>query len=246
MLRVRGWGDVVWGNVTLAIATVVLAIASGVGGAKRPWPWIVGSAAFILIHTAASAARDRSIVRRLGRDYDRVQRRAVQIVADLGQLAADRHDLWMVDIYLPEWRWSIGFRRPVVTRALALSRQLSVAIVDARPQPPSVDPAIGPHGECFSTQRPLVWLDEAIYGQTPDNVWSTYDAASNSELSAAYGVLAVAPLVDQLGKNCCGVLAVHVKPERETVVRALGAMQSDEGRRRMHNACIDLNGLLSR
>lgn len=242
----NGWGDVVWGKVALAIATAVLAVASAVGGDKRPWGWILGSAAFLIVHTAVNAARDQSIVRRLGRDYDRVQLRAVQVVADLGQLAADRFDLWMIDLYLPEWRWSIGRKRPFLHRERELRRQLSVSLVDARPQPPIVDLTVGPHGECFTSERPLMWFDDTQHDPSPDNTWPRYDPARNADLATVYGVLSLSPLTDQLGRTCIGVLAVHVEPERDTAVRALGALQSPEGRRRIHNACIDLNGLLSR
>lgn len=243
-MSVRGWGDLVWGNVSLALATVILAVASAVGGDDRPWPWIVVSAAFIVVHTAANAVRDRSIIRRLGRDYDRVQRRAVQIVADLGELAADKYDLWMIDLYLPEGHWSITRKWPIVHRDRRLSRQLSVSLVDARPQPPVVDLGIGPHGDCFTQEQPLLWFDEQAHSSISGNKWQDYDAATNARLAGAYGVLSVSPLVDQLGKHCVGILAVHVQPERDAVVQALGALASLKGRRQIHNACVDLNGLL--
>lgn len=241
-----GWSDLVWGPVTVSIAAAVLAIASAVGGDDRPWPWIIGSAGFIVVHTAVNAARDQSIVRRLGRDYDRVQRRAVQVVSDLGELAAAKYDLWMIDLYVPATLWRIKRTWPFFAKRLELRRQLSVSLVDARPQPPVVDISTGPHGECYSTSEPLIWFDPSEHGHAPGNRWDQYDGAANGRLAAVYGVLSITPVVDQLGKNCNGVLAVHVEPEREAAVQAIGVLQSHEGRRRLHNACVELNGLLSR
>lgn len=121
-MKGSGWMDILWGPVTVSIATVVLAVASVVGGEDRPWAWVIGSAAFIIVHTIVSSIREQSIVRRLGRDYDRVQRRAVQVVADLGQLAADQFDLWMVDLYLPTRRYRLSKTRPFLIRERELSR----------------------------------------------------------------------------------------------------------------------------
>lgn len=241
-----GWSDLLWGPVTLAAATTILAIASAVGGNHRPWPWIIGSAGFIVLHTAVNSARDRSIVRRLGRDYDRVQRRAVQVVSDLGELAAAKYDLWMVDLYVPAARWSLTRTRPFLHRSTELHRELSVSLMDTRSQPPVVDIANGPHGECYSKGQPIIWFDPDEHGATSDNRWDHYDDDENANLAAVYGVLSVTPVMDQLGKNCNGVLAVHVQPEREAAVQALGLLRSQEGRRRLNNACVELNGLLSR
>ncbi|MHB8288698.1 MAG: hypothetical protein ACYDEY_05595 [Acidimicrobiales bacterium] len=242
-----GIGEIVWGKVSLALATVLLAVAGAIGGNRQPWIWVlIAAAVFIIVHTAARAARDNDIVRRLGRDYDRVQRRAVQIVSDLGQLAADRFDLWMIDLYLPHRRWRVSLSWPFLAVSDELLRQLSVSLIDARPQKPVLDPRTGPHGECFSQSQPLIWFDEGEHGHQPDNAWCRYDTTTNAELARVYGVLNVSPLVDQLGDNCIGVLAIHVAPERDAVVRALGALCSHEGRRRIHNACVDLNGLLGR
>ena len=248
MLGRHPWVDLVFGRVSLALATAVLAIASAVGGDKRPWFWIIGSVTFIIVHTAVNAARDRSIVRRLGRDYDRVQRRAVQVVSDMGQLAADRFDLWMIDLYLPSWRRSFVSHWPFIERERVLSRQLSVSLIDARPQPPSVDLSTGPHGKCFKEAQPLLWFDQEVHGPSPGthNAWGTFDEGTNAKLARVYGVLSVSPLVDQLGKHCVGVLAIHVEPERDMALKALGALQSPKGRLRINNACVDLNGLLLR
>lgn len=240
------WGELIWGPVTLAVATVTLAIVSAVGGSKRPWPWIIGSAGFIILHTVVNSIRNRNIARRLGNDYERIQRRAVQVVSDLGQLAADNFDLWMIDLYLPRWRYSWKRGWPFLTRQRELSRQLSVSLIDARPQPPTLDAGAGPHGRCFSEAAPLIWFNQHEDSAAPDNAWSSFDEQTNIRLSEVYGALSVSPLVDQLGKNCLGVLAVHVESDPDKTVKALGALRSTEGKRRINNACVELNGLLAR
>ncbi|HMS12471.1 MAG TPA: hypothetical protein PKD80_05175 [Microthrixaceae bacterium] len=240
------WSEFLWGPVTATLATVVLAVASVVGGADRPWLWIIGSAAFLIIHTMVSSALEQSVVRRLGRDYDRVQHRAVQIVADLGQLTADQFDLWMVDLYLPRWRYSWQGRFPFIGRSRSLERQLSVSLIDARPQPPSVDPFAGPHGSAFAGGQPVLWFDGSMLAANPDNAWTSYATQENKRLAGVYGVLNVVPLVDQLGKNCVGVLAVHVAPEPDRALRALGALTTPEARRRLTNACVEMNGLIAK
>ncbi len=154
--------DLLWGRVTRTAATVILAIVSTVGGTHRPWPWIIGAAAFLVVHSVVSATRDRSIVRRLGRDYDRVLTRVLQVVSDLGEIAADRYGLWIVDLYVPESRWSLKRAWPPLQRHRELSRQLSISLADARAQPPFIDPTVGPHGEAYSKSRPVLWIDEGV------------------------------------------------------------------------------------
>lgn len=149
-------------------------------------------------------------------------------------------------MYLPERRTRLAARRPFVTRRVHLSRELSVSLTDARAQPPYLDPAVGPHGECFTNETPLLWFNEATLGDQPENAWKAYDADTNRRLAEAYGVLSVTPILDQLSKNCVGVLAVHVEPEPSVALQALGVLQQGEGRRRLKNACVELNGLLVR
>lgn len=235
--------DLLWGSATVTIATVVLAVASVVGGEKRPWAAIIGSAAFIIVHTIVNHYRDRSIARSLGRDYDRVQRRAVQIVSDLGQ--DSQFELWMVDVYVPIWKWSLHTSRPFLSRSRELARQLSVSLVDVRPQPPFVDPETGPHGRCFVTEQPVLWFDERFAPDDPNNAWTQFSDDVNTGLQRAYGALSVSPLVDQLGKDCRGVLAIHVEPTEQAALAALGILRSAKGRNAIHNACVELNGLLA-
>lgn len=233
-------GDLLWGRVTLASATVLLALAGAAGADAPHWELLMGSASFIIIHTSVNAHRDRSIVRRLGLGYDLVQVTMIGILYDLGRLAADRFDLWTVDLYLPRWRWSLGLRRPFVHRRRVLARQLSVALVQGRHQPPVVDGAAGLHGTSFSRERPLLWYESSL-ALPSENAADSLPHAVNEELLHDYGVLSVYPLLDQVGNRCKGVLAVHVSPDADTSLRAVGALDSPEGRHRIHRACVEIH-----
>ena len=147
-----------WGPVTAVVATVTLAIAGVTGGGGLLWTVLIGVAAvFLVVHSFVSRMLEQSIIRRLGRDYDKVQQRVVRVVADLGDLTG-MYDLWMIDLYLPANRYRLTMRFPFIVRTEVLDRQLSVSLVDARPQPPSVDSMMGPHGEAYRSGAPVLWM----------------------------------------------------------------------------------------
>ena len=243
MLYRYPWVELIFGRVTLAIATVVLAIACTV----MSWVFIVGSAIFLIVHTVINSARDQNIVRRLGINYDRVQRSATQLISDLGHLS--RFDIWMVDIYLPARRWSLSGKPFFINRSRILSRQLSVSLIDSLHQPPSVGPSSGPYLQSFERAEPLLWFDRDRHRDHPVEASLAFYETAKSDLAKnlakTYGMLGVFPLVDQLNKNCIGVLAVHVKPELDIALMALGVLQTEQGRYRINNACVELNGLLA-
>lgn len=249
----QGWYTFLWGPVPVTVATVVLAAAGTISSDEPMLFLVLPSAVFIVLHAVVRANKDKSMIRRLGRHYDHVQRRSVQVVSDLGRLTGNRFDLWMVDLYLPVTHATVAWRWPFLIRQQELSRQISVSLVDTRPQEPSLDSQVGPHGRCFTSGKPLIWFDETdlrhsdnVLQPPVENLWRSLHPAENEELSKVFGVLSVSPLVDQLGKNCVGVLAVHVAPERATALHAHGALRSVEGRQRITNACVELNRLLAR
>lgn len=248
----RGWYTFLWGPVPVTVATVGLT-ATGIISSDEPMLFVVlPTGAFIILHAAMRAIKDKSMIRRLGRHYDHVQRRSVQVVSDLGRLTGNQFDLWMVDLYLPVTQASLAWRWPFLVRQQELSRQISVSLVDTRPQEPSLDSQVGPYGTCFTSAKPVIWFDETdlrpsddVLQPSVENLWRSLNPAENKKLSKVFGVLSVSPLVDQLGKNCVGVLAVHVAPERDKALHAHGALRSLEGRQRVTNACVDLNRLLA-
>lgn len=234
------WVDFTFGRVTQVFATIALSVTCAV----KVWMWVFISALFLLIHTVINVARDRNIVRRLGKNYEQVQRRAVQIISDLGRIS--HFDLWIVDIYLLLNQWTFVRRLPLLKRQKCLSRQLSVSLIDALHQTPSSVnlSSSSPYVECFNEIRPLLLYDHQVHGSYAGNGSIIMYEQADSDLYKVHGVLSIFPLVDQNKKHCVGVIAIHVKPEQDLSLKALGVLQSELGRYNINNACVDLNGLL--
>lgn len=249
------WIEFLFGKVTLAIATVLLAIACTV----MLWPLMIGSAIFWIFHTIVNTAHDKNIVSRLGRNHDRVQRRVTKLISDLGLLS--KFEIWMIDIYLPIKRWALSSELFFVKRSMVLSRQLSVSLNDTFPRP-QPEYSSGPFVECFEaarqhgTAKQLLWINQSLLeryqANTPIMLHSSTEFDPRDVSRDVYGVLCVSPLVDELSKNCLGILAIHVKPEPIDMVQSLGVLveeDSDAGRRNaarrlIYSACSDIYGLL--
>lgn len=253
MPRRSAWSDLLWGPYPLTVATVTFAVLGFLDDDERPPVLIAVVAGFLIVHGAVAHIRDRSIVRRLGRNYDSVQRRSVQIVSDLGQLTGNQYDLWMTDLYLPRYVIRRWHRWPFPVLQRTLSRELSVSLVEVSSQPQHMTLNSELHGKCFSSENPIVWFDQDDLGEPTDetersiaNEWNQLTADKNAAIATHYGVVTVTPLVDHLSRNCLGILVVHVRPERTKALHARGAVLSSEGRRRIHNACVDLQGLLAK
>lgn len=248
------WVNIVFGKVTVVIATMVLTIPSLIGGEAWLVALMIGVAGFIILHAIVNESREGSIVKRLGRNYDQVQRRAVEVIADLGLLSGDQFGLWMVDLYLVQGTWSFMLRYPFIKRHKNLERRLTVSLLDARPQPPTIEIDDRPHGKiddrphrkCFVEAQPLLWSNHIDGGTQADSAWSTVDTELSDELRTKYGVLVVSPVVDNSGEECLGVLAIHVGPDRNETFKALSALTSQEGQQRVRRACVDLHGSLKK
>ena len=243
-----GRGRFLWGPATTSIATILITLSGLLADEKRTWIWIIilPSAAFILMHATVVAVRELSIVGRLARKYDRVLRRAIELLYNLGDISA--FDLWMIDIYLPARRLNISSSWPYISLIKKLSRQLSVSLLDTRHQAPLLDIESGPHGLCFSYEKPLLWFDEQYLSTPPasiHNLWTSIDSDDSIELGRTYGILSISPLVDNIGMNCVGVLAVHVAPERDKASYAHGVLCSDKGLGYVKNTSEQLNGILT-
>ncbi|MDE0267874.1 MAG: hypothetical protein OXI96_02380 [Acidimicrobiaceae bacterium] len=223
---------------------MVLTLLSFLDKNNRLWVLVILVAVFVFIHTIVSVFRDQNIVRRLGKRYDEIQRNAVQIIASLGDLSGNHFDLWMVDLYLPSRRWYFMWKIPFIGYKRKLSRQLAVSLVDVSTAQPSYDLKNSPHGQCFTSAKSRNWYNKEYRGNLDIGTWGSLDETGNSELASNYGILSLSPIVDQLGRNCAGVLVVHVKPQEDKILRAIGVLQSSRGKRLLHNACITLHGLL--
>lgn len=245
------WSNLIWGPYTITVAGAALAVISLLSDDNRPWYLIIAIVCFIAVHSAVGFATDRSIVRRLGRKYDSVQRRTLQLVADLGELVGGQFDLWMVDLYLVRRDCLVSRRSPFLVLRRQLSRELSVSLVEVSTQPAVLDVGSELHGKCIESKETIVWYDEEFLGVPDDesersvaNEWRFLPQLRNEEIGDTYGLVTLSPVMDHLGKGCVGVLVVHIKPERDKALRARGALLSAEGRRRVHNAGVDLHGLL--
>ena len=253
MQRPSAWSRILWGTITATVATVGLAVLSFLNEKDRPWPLIVGAASFLVIHALVNAAAKQNIATRLGERYADLHRRAVQLVADLSGLGTNQPGLWMVDLYLYRsgFRWVSNW--PYLVHGRELSRELSVSLLEVSDEPTEVEMDGTVHGLCYRHARSYFWFDEAVLGTyhaesgpNVKNLWHSQDQDENSKMASRYGLLCVAPIVNQLGRNCLGVLVVHVKPERHKSFEAHSAISCEEGRRDLHNACVELHGLLSR
>lgn len=238
------WANWLWGRPASAIAAVGLAIAGLWDDVDRPWALILIFASFLVIHASINYVRDKKLSIVLGRNYASVQGRILRLLADLAEITAGEYELWTVDVYLPEKRFS---RSSLWFRAAKLSLELSVSLTDRRPTLVNIEPGDRFFWECFDTARSKLWWDPSLV-QTSNggNFFSKLDDASNKRLKEYCGVVGAYPVVNHLGKDCCGLLIVHTRRDTEMAVKALGALQSSESNRRLNEACKDVHEKLQR
>ena len=243
------WPDLLWGRVTLAIATVALAVAGSIEQTQRPWT-IFGPAGFIILHAFVNWLRERRLASRLGRNYEEIQRRVLRLIADLSVFTGHAFDLWMVDLYLPRWsllvlsRGSLSFAKP----KKRFVRELSLALTDVRTVPLEIEMSHGLFGLCFAQPQPRLWWDRSL-AQThteANNFWDELDHSVNVKLKETYGVISVNPVADSLGRDCLGLLVVHTKRDSEVATKALGVLAESGGMRGLAEACHDIHGRLAR
>ena len=233
------WWDLLWSRPTSVAATVGLVIAGLVGNSDRPWIWILGFAIFAVTHEIVNFRRKRHISNRLGRKYEIVQRRMLRLISDLSELTAREFDLWVVDLYLPPSSFNPSARSRVVVK---LTRELSLALTDARAVPPDIESDHALFGRCFLEPCPGLWWDVDLkMSSSGENLWHKFPEEVNSQLQETYGVISVNPVVDDLGKGCRGLLVVHTKRDSEIATKALGVLAEPKGIRRLAEACHDIH-----
>ena len=168
----------------------------------------------------------------------KIQRRALRVIADLSHSTGARHDLWVVDIYLPQLSW------PTLKGIRKLKRAVSLSLTDVQDVPAEV--AISdddPLARCYKHRKRLLWVDSE-YG----TAHSTTDASSPKDdkmLRGTYGAVSINPLVDDTGHKCRGILLVHTKPDTEFVTMAVGVLNASRGRRHIDEASHDIHGHLT-
>ena len=238
------WSDLLLGRPILVLATLGLSIAGLWGNLERPWKWILGLAGFIILHEVVNFVREKSVSSRLGRNYEVVQRRVLRLISDLSDLTAREFDLWMVDLYLPQRSFSLFTRPHIVVR---LVRKLSLALTDVRTVPLEFRLDDRLFGKCFSYARPGCWWDVSLAQQSSEeNLWYKLDTVVNTQLQETYGAISAYPVVNDLGKDCRGLLVVHTKRDSEIATKAVGALTQSEGIRRLAGACHDIHSHLGK
>lgn len=241
------WSEFLWGRVTLAAATVGLAMASLFEGSERPWTWIYGLASFIILHALMSWSRERRLSNRLGYNYEDIQGRVLHLISDLSDLTAREFDLWMVDLYLIRSSVALSLQPPFLFKR-TLVRELSLALTDVRVVPFEIELDHGLFGSCFTQCQTGLWWDvELAQLHVGDgNLWHKLDEHSNSKLRKIYGSVSVNPVVDALGRRCLGLLVVHTRHDFEITTKALGALGQSEGKRRLAGACRGIHSQLAK
>ena len=231
-----------WSETAAVIAAVGLAVASMWDEIDRPWQLkfivIWAFAGFLVIHTWRNSRRDKKLAVKLGRNYASVQSRILRLLADLAEITAGGYELWKVDVYLPENNFSWSGRW---FRTSKFSLELSVALTDKRLSLAYIDFNDKFFGECFHAARSRLWWDTSLGdNSTGENFWDKLDDASNARLKEYCGVINVHPIVDHLGKDCCGLLVVHTNRDPVVATTALGALKQSESNRRLSEACTDV------
>ena len=170
-------------------------------------------------------------------EYKAVLGRALNLLADLGNLTGGKCDRWVVDLYLP--RRSYLTWRP--TRHGNLRLAVRVALTGAPAQVTEVredEPVIG---KCYANGRRVLWWDAALAPSTEENCWHSLDESVNAQFARSdYGVMSVHPVTNNVGAERRGVLVVHAEHDAEVTTNVLGALQQQEGKRRIATACEDI------
>ena len=202
------WSELVWGRPAAAIASVGLALAAF----REASVWVLLCFVFIVVHAVVGWVRERGVVWRLGVHYRDVLRRVLHLLSDLGDLSAGGYHLWMIEVYLPKYLWGrmLGSWPPTVQRALV--RELSVAVGGASEPPHEVALTHQLFGRCFRRARSELWWDRSLTNFPMDEVnrRAELDEKTDTELGQTFGVISVHPLVDAVGKDCKGLLVIHV------------------------------------
>ena len=251
------WADLIWGKVTLTVASVGLAISGlvgdprkswdlkGVFGQDRPWVFISGFAGFIVFHSIVSWAREPRVSKHLARNREAIQNNILHLISDLSSVSGREYDLWAIDLYLVRPTLSFSRHSPFIYKKI-LERKLRLSLTDVRSVPASFDLGHEFFGKCFNDcEIKLWWNSELAQTQVDTRNWKTHMSCSvNEELKETYGVIGVAPIADHLNQSCKGLLVVHTNNDSETATKALGALAGSEGIRFMSRTCQNLHNQL--
>ena len=216
------------------IAAVFLALFP-ITGIVPPW-WLITLLGVSLISIELVSTR---IEKSVSATMQIVQHRALRVIADLASDIGSRFDLWVVDVYIPKWRWDR-------TRGLQkrIERVLSLTLSDTQNAPVEVNVS-GEHplARCYAQTEQLTWWNSNL--KPTLEVESAESCSRDEQLSRTYGAVSICPIVNNAGHDSRGLLVVYTKPDPELVTTAVGVLRSSRGRRRITEACNDMHSQLS-
>lgn len=223
-------------NITV-LATAVLGFLGVIGNPDQIWVWIL--AAFCVVAIVMLEFKKNNY-NRLGRSYENVLGRVLTLIADLSNLAGSRFDLWVVDLYLP----CSTFTLYPPNRIRRLEQALHLALTDVRTVPNKIELDHGFFGRCFNEGRSEIWWDPALAPTSDENLWERLNNSDNGHIRTEYGIIRVNPVIDNLRKDCRGLLVIHAARDAEIVTKVLSVLTQSEGKRRVAAACVDIHNYL--
>ena len=216
-----------------AAAAVGLTVAPALDDPLRWWV-LVPLGVFIVASEYFSDRRDH--VR--ARDLQQVDGRLVRTIGDLGSLASGKHEIWTVEIYLPQRQWRWGFRRRLVRQRLW---GLSDATWSDSDMSISDSEAVA---SAFKSGRRAVWWTPDL-GLPPTSGDADYSTNFNERVKRICGAINVSAVARAEGGASRGVLVVRTSTDQMHATAAVGVFRSEEGRRRIAEACNDIYNALS-
>lgn len=235
------WAQLVWGPLSLSIASVALAVLSLLDSDRIPWGWVIAISSFIVVHSAHGYVLDQSLGHRFHRKSHDVHQHVLQLIRNLASLTGDRFDFWIVDIYLP--RSGYGARRWLKVFPKKLVRELSISLGDVSNHPAVID-IEGPFRECINSSTPFVWFNPLSLGGTyelasqAENYWNRWHL---SDTAKKVGLMVVWPIADQVHSSVRGVMIISVKPEKGNPLLAKGSLLSLQSGLHIRDACRELH-----
>ena len=219
-------------RVLSAIILATLTVSTPIG-VSVPWWVLTVLGALILVSELLSTVLQGANSSKM----QKIQRRALRVIADLSSGTGARHDIWVVEIYLPRLSW------PNFRGIRKLKRTLSLSLTDIQEVPAEIALSDdGPLARCYKQRKRLLWADTR-FNTIP--LPAPPLPEDDKELRNIYGAVSINPLVDDTGHKCRGILLVHTKPDPEFVTTAVGILGASRGRRHIVDASHDIHGHLA-
>jgi len=236
---VTGFLRLLSARLARVVATVGLTISVTLEDFAYRWALVVLFSSVAIASELVNAIRERHTAHSPSRHYEIIQQRLLRLVSDLAEIAGGNLHIWKVDVYLRRRSMTFSFRTPYV---IAFIREHTLTLTETSGLPAEVKEDNVLFGRCFSEATPHAWWNEELTQPvTGENLWSTLSVRENEEFKKNCGVISISPIVDHLGRECNGLLVIHVNPDPEVATTALGALAQPAGKRRLAQACHDIH-----